>query len=657
MRRPSRTPLRNPAEETARFQMRALVGLALVALALIGLAGWYFTLQVIDHDDYARQSAANRIKPVPLVPGRGLIVDRNERLLAENVNAFRLEVTPEMVTDLPAMLDALKERIELSDDEIARFERERRAQRAFKTIPLKLRLTELDVARFAVDRWRFPGVEIAPYLNRHYLYQDLFAHVIGYVGRTDDSDVERFGQNQLLYPQTGRTGLERYYDERLRGRIGYEQVETNVEGRALRRIGIQPARAGTDLKLSIDLGLQQAMKDAFGEQHGAAVAVDPGSGQILGMVSLPSFDANLFVSGISHADYRSLMDDPARPLFNRNVLGGGPPGSTIKPFVALAGLDTGLRTPEAAVFSTGEFFIPGQSRGYRDNTGGAGWTDLRDSIARSVNYYYYKLAYDMGIQKFDAAMERYGFGQLTGIDMVGETPGVRPSPEWKARNSRDPWYAGETVIAGIGQGYWVVSMLQLARATAAIANGGKLYPLSLVMSERDGFDQPWTPMPHAPPSLISDHPEHLKAVQEGMVRTIHGGGTGRAMAAGASYQMAGKTGTAQRISRRGDASLDPRKLPYHLRHQALFIGYAPADNPTIAVAITVEHGGYGGTAAAPIARKIFDAWVLGQNTAPETDAASPPGPADAPETKAPPPPGQGLGRGRARAAGADGAAP
>jgi len=615
MRRPPRDCLRNPAEEAARFQLRAVVGLALVALALTGLAGWYFVLQVIEHEDYARQSAANRIKPVPLIPGRGLIFDRNEQLLAENVHAWRLEVTPEMVKDMPAMLEALGQRIALSEDELTRFERERRAQRAFKTIPLKLRVSETDAARFAVDRWRFPGVEIVPYLNRHYPYDDVFAHVIGYVGRTDDSDVERFGPNQLLYPQTGRTGLERYYDERLRGRIGYEQVETNVEGRALRRIGMQPAQAGVDLKLSVDLQLQQAMIEAFGDRHGAAVAVDPRSGQILGMVSLPSFDANLFVNGISYADYQRLMEDPARPLFNRNVLGGGPPGSTIKPFVALAGLDSGLRTPETSVFSTGEFFIPGQKRGYRDASAGAGWTDLRDSIARSVNYYYYKLAYDMGITRFDAAMERYGFGQLTGIDMIGETPGIRPSPAWKAQNSSEPWYAGETVIAGIGQGYWTVSMLQLARATAAIANGGTLYPLSLAMAERTGFDQPWQPMPHAAPSTITDHPEHLKAVQEGMQRTIHGGGTGRALAVGARYQMAGKTGTAQRISRRGNASLNPRSLPYHLRHQALFIGYAPAEDPTIAVAITVEHGGYGGSTAAPIARKIFDAWVLREDAA------------------------------------------
>jgi len=606
--------LRNPAAEAAQFQLRVLVGFIMVATAFSCLAFWYFKLQVIDHEDYARQSAANRIKLHPQVPGRGLIFDRNGQLLAENRPAWRVDVTPEAVPDMPALLAELGQRIHLSEEDIARFERERRANRAFKTIALKLQVNDEEAARLAVDRWRFPGVDVVPYLNRHYPHGELFAHVIGYVGRTDESDVERFGPNQLLYPQTGRTGLERHYDERLRGRIGWQQVETNVEGRALRQVGMLPARAGVDMQLGIDLELQQAMVEAFGAAQGAAVAVDPRNGQILGMVSLPGFDPNLFVGGISHADYQRLINDPARPLFNRNVLGGGPPGSTIKPFVALAGLDGGLRQPETRVFSTGEFFIPGQSRGYRDAAGAGGWVDVRSSISRSINYYYYQLAYEMGIGPFAAAMSRYGFGQPSGIDMVGETTGIVPSPEWKAKNSQEPWYAGETVIAGIGQGYWMVSMLQLARATAAIANGGRLYPLALAMAERDGFDQPWQPLPSLPPTTITDHPEHLRAVREGMQATIHGGGTGRSMAVGASYAMAGKTGTVQRVGRRGDENIDPRELPYHLRHQALFIGYAPAEDPTIALAITVEHGGYGGTAATPIARKIFDAWVLRQDT-------------------------------------------
>ncbi|PJJ98716.1 penicillin-binding protein 2 [Lysobacteraceae bacterium NML91-0213] len=614
--------VRNPGAESEQFRRRALVGFVAVVLAMAGLAGWYFKLQVIDHGDYARRSEANRIKPRPVVPGRGLIYDRQGRILADNVPAYRLEVTPEEAGDLDRLLDGLAEIFELDPAEVERFRAERRVNRGFRALTLKLRVSDDEAARFAVDRWRFPGVEVVPYLNRRYPYGALFAHVIGYVGRTDEDDVGRYGANQVLFPHTGRTGLERSYEEALRGVVGYEQVETNVEGRALATLGRVPATAGADLRLSIDLDLQQAMVDAFGEMHGSAVAVDPATGQVLGMVSLPSFDPNLFVNGISHTDYRRLMDDPARPLFNRNVLGGGPPGSTIKPFVALAGVDSGLRTPTDGVFSTGEFFIPGQRRGYRDASRGAGWTELRDSISRSVNYYYYKLAYDMGIERFADYMHRYGFGQSTGIDLVGENTGVVPSLAYKASRSREPWYAGETVIAGIGQGYWISTALQLARGTAAIANGGTLYPLRLVAERKTAWDQPWRPLPVEGAPRISDNAGHLRAVQEGMEATIHGRGTATRMAQGARYRMAGKTGTAQRIGRRGSANLDPRALPYHLRHQALFVGYAPADNPTIALAVVVEHGGYGGATAAPIARRIFDAWILGPE-GPGADAITP----------------------------------
>jgi penicillin-binding protein 2 len=380
----------------------------------------------------------------------------------------------------------------------------------------------------------------------------------------------------------------------------------------MRQVGHVPATPGADLKLSIDLDLQQAMVTAFGDMDGSAVAMDPRTGEILGMVSLPGYDTNLFVNGISNVDYRALMDNPSRPLFNRNVLGGGPPGSTVKPLIALAGLDSGLRTPESKVFSTGTFYIPGQKRGWRDAHGGAGWTDLRKSIAASVNFYYYKLAYEMGIERFDEYMRKYGFGERTGIDLSGENKGVVPSPDWKRTRSKEPWYAGETVNAGIGQGYWIATVLQLARGTAAIANGGNLVRPHLVYERRDGYDTPWVPLPQPAPPRITDNPNNLRAVQEGMMATMGPGGTGRAMAVGAPYLMAGKTGTAQKISRKGNQSFDPHSLPYHLRHQALFVGYAPADNPTIAVAISVEHGGFGGSTAAPIARKIFDAWLLGK---------------------------------------------
>jgi penicillin-binding protein 2 len=498
-----------------------------------------------------------------------------------------------------------------------------------------MRVGEEEAARFAVDRWRFPGVELVPYLNRRYPYGDLLAHVIGYVGRIDEADLAKMGEVDAALTHTGKTGLERFYEDALRGQVGYEKIETNVEGRALRRLGQVPAVPGADLRLSVDLDLQRAMVAAFADHDGSAVAIDPRTGEILAMVSKPSYDPNLFVNGISHADYKALMENPSRPLFNRNVLGGGPPGSTVKPLVALAGLDSGMRRPEDAVFSTGEFHIPGQRRGYRDAHGGAGWTDLRKSIAASVNFYYYKLAYDMGITKFDAYMRKYGFGAPTGIDLAGENGGVVPSPEYKRKRSRENWYPGETVIAGIGQGYWIATTLQLARGTAAIANGGRLVRPHLAASRRDGYDTPWQPLPQPDAPRITDNAAHMRAVQEGMMATMQPGGTGFGFGRGTPYLIAGKTGTAQKISRRGGASVDPHQLPFHLRHQALFVGYAPADNPTIAVAVSVEHGGFGGTTAGPIARKIFDAYLLGKMPEPPPTTTQVPVAAAAPHVAEP----------------------
>jgi penicillin-binding protein 2 len=611
--------LKNAGAEAAQFRARAAIGFIVVLLALGGLALWYFKLQVIEHADYATRSQANRIKPRPVIPGRGLILDRKGRVLADNVPAYRLDVTPEQAGDIPALLAKLSKIIALSPDDIAHFNADRKATRGFRAITLKLRISDDEAARFAVDRWRYPGVDLVPYLSRRYPYGALFAHVIGYVGRIDEADLAKLGTTSTAFTHTGKSGLERYYEEALRGRIGYEQVETNVEGRALHTVGRIPATPGADLKLSIDLDLQRAAAIAFGDFDGSAVAVDPRTGEILAMVSLPSFDPNLFVNGISHQDYRALMDNPSRPLFNRNVLGGGPPGSTIKPFLALAALDSGMRTADDKVFSTGEFHIPGQRRGYRDAHGGAGWTDLRKSIAESVNFYYFKLAYEMGIARLDQWVRKYGFGEPTGIDLLGENPGIVPSPEWKAKHSREPWYPGETVIAGIGQGYWKVTLLQLARGVAALADNGRGHRLHLVRARRDGYNAPWTPLPQPPPKHFSDNPQHLRVVAEGMTQTMLPGGTGAAVARGAPYTIAGKTGTAQNTSRKGNVSSNPHSLPLSLRHQAWFIAFAPVDNPKIAVAVMVEHGGYGATTAGPIARKIMDAWLLGKMPEPEVN--------------------------------------
>ena len=615
---PRRRQLKHPSAEAAQFRVRAALGFAVVLLALGGLGGWYFKLQVLDHGDYAMRSEANRIKPRPVLPGRGLILDRKGRVLADNVPAYRLDVTPLEAGASRDWLPALRRIVALDDEDLARFEDERRAGKRFKPITLKPRVSPDEAARFAVDRWRFPGIELVPYLNRRYPYGDLFAQVIGYVGRIDVEDLKQMGEADSAFTHTGKAGIERYYDAALRGKIGYEQVETNVEGRALGTVGHVPAVPGADLRLSIDLDLQRAMVAAFGDFDGSAVAVDPRTGEILAMVSLPSYDPNLFVNGISSADYRALMDNPSRPLFNRNVLGGGPPGSTIKPFLGLAGVDSGLRTPSDRVLSTGEFHIPGQRRGYRDSHGGGhGWTDLRKSISDSVNTYYYKLALDMGIARFDQWMRKYGFGEPTGIDLVGESGGILPSPQWKAAHSKEPWYVGETVIAGIGQGFWKATVLQLARATAALADDGRLRRLHLVRERRDGYNAPWSPLPEPAPRRISDNAAHLAAVREGMVDTmVTPHGTGYSVGHDAPYLIAGKTGTAQKVSRKGNVSVNPHSLPLALRHQAWFIGYAPADNPTIAVAVAVEHGGFGSSTAAPIARKIMDAWLLGTMPAP-----------------------------------------
>lgn len=609
--------IKNPYFEADMFRRRAAFLLLAVALSLTALVFGYFSLQVMQYDSFLEQANSNRVKLRPTMPARGLIQDRNGLLLADNVSAFRLDLIPEQVKDIEATLTQLGGIIELTPDDIRRFKRAYDPSRRFLPVAIKLRLSEEEVARFSVHRFRFPGVEVEPYLTRRYPYGAQFAHVVGYVARMDQADLKALNDERYaVMTHIGKTGIERSYEESLRGTIGYEEVETNARGRSLGILKRHISQAGTDLRLSIDANLQKATIEAFGEFTGSAVAVDPMTGQVLAMVSLPSFDTNLFVNGISTADYKALSTDPSQPLFNRNVRGGTPPGSTIKPFVALAGLESGLRKPEDRIYSSGEFFIPGQRRGYRDaHKGGHGSVDLTSSISESVNTYYYKLALDLGIEKFDAYMRRYGFGQPTGIDLVGEFAGILPSPAWKTKRFKLPWYTGETVIAGIGQGYWVVTPLQLAQGTASLANGGNRIPLRIVSATRTGFDQPWLPLPQPAATSIGATAEQLQAIKTGMEATMHTRrGTGWAIAAGSPYLIAGKTGTVQKISRKGNLSFDPKNLPLHLRHQALFIGYAPADNPKIAVVVVVEHGGYGASSAGPIARKMMDAYLLKPET-------------------------------------------
>lgn len=623
-----RQRIKNNLAESEQFRRRSFIGFVCIALAMAGLAFGYFRLQVLQHQEYQLRSDANRIKPRPIVPARGLIYDRNGKLLADNVPAFRLELVPDQIDDIDKTVEDLKKIVLLDAEDILAFQQARRATRHFRPVVLKLRLNEEERAKLALNRYRLPGVEVMPYLTRRYPYESMFAHVIGYVGRVDAKDLEKMGDSKFsALSHTGKSGLEKFYEIDLRGEIGYESVETNAQGRPLKTVGMQQANPGFDIQLSIDADLQQATIDAFGELQGAAVAIDPRTGEVLAMVSLPLFDPNLFINGISHTNYRALTDNLSRPLYDRNLQGGTAPGSTIKPFVGLAGLESGLRKPEDKTLSTGEFFLPGVSRGFRDSHhGGHGWVNLQESIAQSVNTYYYKLAVELGIQRFDTYMLQYGFGKKTGIDLPQESIGILPSPEWKRKRFNQAWYPGDTVNVGIGQGLWNVTPLQLAQATAAIANNGAQRKLHLLKAKRHGFQAPWEPVPLVPSAIIAKDRAHIDAVKEGMLGTVNSPrGTARGIGVGAQYLIAGKTGTAQKISRKGSVSLNPDQLAMNQRHQALFIGYAPADNPQIAIAVMVEHGGFGSATAAPIARKMMDAWLLPKTpTSAPNDIKTPP---------------------------------
>ena len=610
--------MKNPQAEADQFQRRAAIGLIGIAVALTGLCFGYFRLQVLQHEEYRTRSEANRIKPRPVVPARGLIYDRSGKLIADNVPAYRLEVVPEQTGDLKQTLASLNALIGLTPEELQQFQATRKAIRSFRPVVLKLRLSEEQRARLAVNRHRFPGVDVVPYLTRRYPHGELFAHVVGYVGRLDADDLEALGDSKYsALTHVGKSGLERKYEDRLRGEIGYENVEQNVEGRVLRVVDNVPSLPGADLQLSIDADLQQAAVTAFGDRDGAAVAVDTRTGEVLAMVSLPQFNPNLFVNGISHKDYNALTTNMSRPLFDRNLHGGTPPGSTIKPFMGLAGLESGLRRPSDRILSTGTFRIRGMGRGFGDShAGGHGWVDLKESIAQSVNTYYYQLALDMGVAKFDMYMDRYGFGRPTGIDLIGETGGILPSPEFKRTRFHQDWYQGDIVNAGIGQGMWKATLLQLAQATASVANNGVRHPLHLLRATRQGFAAPWLREPQPVGDRISVNQANIAAVKAGMLAVVHGPtGTARAIGINSPYLIAGKTGTAQVVSNKNNIRLDPHNLPLHLRHQALFIAYAPADNPRIAVAVVVEHGGFGASSAAPIAKAMLDAWLLPKSSA------------------------------------------
>jgi penicillin-binding protein 2 len=611
--------------EAEMFRRRAIAGFLLILLGLGALVGRYVFLQVLHHDEFALRSVNNSVKPRAIPPARGLIYDRNGVLLADNVPAFRLEVRPEQVSNMNDMLAALGKVVPLDQDDLDAFRKQLRQSRRFDSVPLKMRLTEDDIARFAVSRWRFPGVDVVPYLTRYYPQGPLFAPVIGYVSRIDADDMDKLDPDRYKgTTHIGRTGLERSYEDMLHGTPGYELDEVNADGRIQQVLETHAPQPGKNLYLSIDARVQKAAQDAFEGRSGAAVAIDPRNGQVLAMVSVPTYDPNLFVNGISSADYKSLLNAPDKPLINRALRGAYQPGSTVKPFFGLAGLEYGIRTPQDSVVSTGVFYIPGQARGYRDDVrGGVGVTNLYKAIYASVNTYFYRLALDLGIDRISEFMGAYGFGKPSGVDLPGEAAGILPSRAWKAKHSpKEPgWYPGETVIAGIGQGYWSVTAMQLAHALATFAGRGVPYAPRVVMATADVGDAP-SPLLNPPtgPSLIKNMRD-WEAVNEGMQDVIYSNdptstGFKVKLGEGFPYRIAGKSGTAERFSRTSDAYNENRNTAYlAARHRAWFEAFTPAEDPRIAVAVVLEAGAWGANDAGPIARKILDAWLATQGGA------------------------------------------
>lgn len=595
------TPLRDEQRELNLIEGRFRVLALLMMLGVVALLGRFAWLQILDHDTYASRADSNRISLRALPPNRGLIVDRHGRVLAENRPSHRLDLIPERIVDLQATLAELAELVEITEDDLRRFEQQRVRSRRFQPITLKGQLSSEQVARLAVHRHRLPGVEIQPYLVRHYPHGELLAHVLGYVGRIDEADRQRLGRERYRgATHTGRTGIERFYEDRLHGHPGYERAETNAIGRRIAVLERSDPVPGETVQLTLDLELQRAAREAMGDQVGAVVLMTVDGGEVLALLSQPGFDPNAFVNGIGSAAYQALLTDPKRPLFNRFLGGGYEPGSTIKPLIALAGLDEGLITPNTQIWSDGSFQLPGQQRRYRDwRRGGHGRVNLEKALAESVNVYFYQLAVDLGIDRLSRALALFGVGQLTGIDLDGEQAGVLPSRRWKQERFGEPWFPGETVITGIGQGFTVLTPLQLAQIGAILAGRGEASPPRLV-----------TPEP--PRQWVDYAPNHWDAVIDGLAAVIHGPtGTARAEARRVPTRFAGKTGTAQVFGLPDEADMesavDPEDRPFHLRNHALFVGFAPLDAPRYVVAVVAEHGGGGASVAAPIAAEVLAA--------------------------------------------------
>ncbi|MFQ1022660.1 penicillin-binding protein 2 [Avibacterium paragallinarum] len=608
-------PIRDKKAEKNLFIRRALVSF----LGVLGLSAILFTnlyhLEVVNYETYQTRSNGNRIKLLPIPPTRGLIYDRYGKLLAENLTFFGLYIVLEKVENLDRTFEQLKRLVGLTDEDIANFTKERRRSSRYTSILLKPNLTEEQIARFAVNQYQFPSLSVKPYFKRHYLYGEPLTHILGYVAKINDKDVERLKKEEKYANYSGsqnigKLGIERYYEDELHGEVGFEEVEINNRGKVIRKLREQPAVAGKSIHLTIDLELQRYITDLLAGRKGAAVVLDPKDSSILAMVSVPSYDNNLFVDGISSNDYQRLLQDPQRPLYSRATQGAYPPASTVKPFIAVSGLQDNVITPSTTVFDPGYWVLPNTTKRFRDwKKSGHGYTDLNKAIAESSDTYFYQLAYNMGIDRLSQAMNKFGFGLPTGIDIKEETAGIMPSREWKQKRYKKSWLQGDTISVGIGQGYWTATPLQVAKALAILVNNGKVNTPHLMKGvEGSQF------VPYKDPLLYPDIDEpkqnYWALAKRGMYNVVNASnGTARKAFVNTHFQVAGKSGTAQVFSLKENQTYNAKSLVKELHDHAWFIGYAPYEDPKLVVAVILENAGGGGSNAGPVVREIMDYYL------------------------------------------------
>jgi len=607
--------MRNPEREVHYFRLRVLVAMAFVLFCFTLLGARFAWLQVVKHEAYLAQAEQNRIAVLPVAPNRGLIKDRNGRIIARNYSAYTLEITPSKVTSLEQTIDQLAQVVEVQPRDRRRFKKLLEDTKRFDSVPIRTRLSDEEVARFTAQRYRFPGVELRARLFRDYPLGQVGSHMLGYIGRISQRDLERIEKlgDPAAYAGTdhmGKLGIEQSYESELHGTTGYEEVEITAGGRAVRTLKRTPSLPGNNLTLSVDIDLQKVVEQAFGDRRGALIAIEPKTGDVLAFVSMPNFDPNLFVDGIDPKNWDELNNDPDKPLLNRALRGTYPIGSTYKPFLALAALETGKRRTDTVIHDNGTFVFG--NRVFRDsNKVPLGAVDMHRSIVKSSDIYYYQLANDLGVDAIHDFMKPWGFGQITGIDVEGEQTGILPSTAWKERRFKQKWYPGETISIGIGQGYNAFTLLQLAHATANLANDGVVMKPHLVKEVEDlrtGEKRPTVPKESY---QIAVKPEHMKFVRDAMV-DVNISGTGRVAFQGAPYKVGGKTGTAQVVGIKQGEKYNEARVAERHRDHSLFIAFAPADDPKIAIAVLVENGGFGARAAAPIARAAIDYYLLGK---------------------------------------------